>query len=188
MRRLNVTLMIAAITVLVACISPEKRAMKDIAKLEKELYSGSSDAFNNARAQNLIAMYLDYAEKFPGDTNSPNYMFKAALVYMNLNPPQPRKAIEIYDKIILKYAGYKRVPQCVFLKAGAYENQLKDTAKAREVYEEFIKKYPKNEMADDARFAIQNMGKSTDQILKELLDKRWQEKQKKINDKEQAKK
>lgn len=55
-----------------------------------------------------------------------------------------------------------------FLEAFTYDNELKEVDVARQLYEQFIDKFPKDELADDAKFLLKNLGKSDDEILQEL--------------------
>ena len=55
-----------------------------------------------------------------------------------------------------------------FLKAFIYDNNLKDIKKARTAYSDFIQKYPKHELTDDAMISMDNLGKTPEQIVKEF--------------------
>lgn len=79
-----------------------------------------------------------------------------------------RKAISLYDWIYTKYPNDPRAGQALFLEAFTYDNELKEVDIARSLYEQFIKKFPKDELADDAQFLLKNLGKTDDEILQEL--------------------
>ncbi len=59
----------------------------------------------------------------------------------------------------------------MFLMAFAYENYLKDTEKAKQAYEAFLKKYPENQLARDAKFSLDNLGKSPEEVMDMILKK-----------------
>lgn len=56
----------------------------------------------------------------------------------------------------------------MFLKAFVLENQAQKYDQAKEVYEEFILLYPGHVMADDARYSIENMGKTPEELIEEF--------------------
>ena len=57
-----------------------------------------------------------------------------------------------------------------------YENNLHSPEMARKLYEEFMKKYPNNELAKDVKFALDNLGKSDEEIMNAIMDKQKQKK------------
>jgi TolA-binding protein len=88
---------------------------------------------------------------------------------MNIN--RGEMAINIYNRILKSYPDFKKAPECLFLKAYVYENNLGQLNKARVFYQEFIDKYPDNDFADDAEISIQNLGKSPEELIREFEEK-----------------
>jgi len=82
-----------------------------------------------------------------------------------------QKAIELFDRLMVEYPDYEKVPECLFMKAFIYDNNLQEYDKAKEVYLEFLEKYPDDEFADDARASINNLGKSLEEIIREFEEK-----------------
>ena len=58
----------------------------------------------------------------------------------------------------------------MFQIAYCYE-EIGDLEKAKKSYEEFIAKYPKDQMTESAKFSVKNLGKSADEILQEIQKK-----------------
>jgi TolA-binding protein len=58
--------------------------------------------------------------------------------------------------------------EALFLSAYTYENNLNELPKAKALYEQFITQYPKAELSEDAKFALENLGKSPEDLLKEV--------------------
>ncbi|MBI9036736.1 MAG: tetratricopeptide repeat protein [Bacteroidales bacterium] len=155
---------------LFACSSsPENEAKSKINELESNLFSSEDMVLNRKQASELVNAYIDYADKFPDDTLSPEYIFKAADICMNIL--NPSKAIWFFDRIIREYPDYRKVPESMFLKAYVYDNNMQSYDLARKLYTEFIEKYPDNEFADDARVSIQNLGKTPEEIIKEIEER-----------------
>ncbi len=137
---------------------------KEIKSLENELYNGKADVIDFSKANKLVDKYIRYSELFPNDSNTPEYLFKASDISMNLN--HPGKTISIYNTLINKYPKYKNIPTCYFLKAFVYDDQLKKFDKAKELYKLYLKKYPKGEFAKDAKMALKYLGKSPEELIK----------------------
>jgi outer membrane protein assembly factor BamD (BamD/ComL family) len=60
----------------------------------------------------------------------------------------------------------------VFFKGYVYENLIRNLDKAKEIYLQFIEKYPESDFADDAQMALQNLGKTPEQMIKEFEERR----------------
>jgi TolA-binding protein len=124
------------------------------------------DAYIYNRA---ITTYLRFANNFPNDTMAPACLFDAANISMSLT--QYQRAINLYDTISIKYPTFKRAADCIFIRGFIYDDKLKDTAKARAMYQMVINKYPHDSIASQARAAIAILGKSYDEIIKQFEEK-----------------
>ncbi len=124
------------------------------------------DAYTYNRA---ITAYTRLASNFPNDTMAPTCLFDAANISMSIN--QYQRAINFYDTISTKYPTFKRAADCIFIRGFIYDDKLKDTAKARVMYQMVIDKYPHDSIAVQARAAIAILGKSYDEIIKGFEEK-----------------
>jgi TolA-binding protein len=88
-----------------------------------------------------------------------------------MNLLDPNKAIQIFDRILNEYPKFQKIPHCLFLKGFIYENELKNLDKARQIYQEFLMKYPNHEFADDVQISLDNLGKSPEELIKEFQEK-----------------
>ncbi len=93
-------------------------------------------------------------------------MFKAAQRCIVLQ--EPKEAVELLAKVCSLYAKSKYCEDALFLEAYTFENNLNDTASARIQYNEFLQKYPKGELSEDAKLALMNLGKSPEEIVGEI--------------------
>ncbi len=153
--------------IIASCSSPQQRMKSAIAEQEKEFFA--SQPGETKLAGVLIDSYIDYVDNYPSDKDAPGFLFKAADIAMNMNRSQ--QAIKLFQRIIKEYPDYDKVPQCLFLQGYVYENNLGNLQKAKEIYQEFLDKYPNDEFADDAQVSIQNLGKSPEQLIKEFEEK-----------------
>lgn len=167
-------LSIAAVLLITACTSPEVKqelAKEDytnkIDSLEKKLHQ--AQIIDNSTGVDMIAAYTSYAEHFPEDTITPDYLFKAGEIASSVK--QGQRAINIYNSICEKYPSYKKIHYCLFLQAFIYETQLNNLEKAKEIYNKVIEKYPNESISNDAKACIQNLGKSDEELIKEFESK-----------------
>ena len=133
---------------------------------EENLFGDMNAKMDKRKALDMVNLYVKYADTYPEDPKSPEYLFKAADISMNLN--RPTKTILLYDKIMYQYPDYDKTPTALFLKAFVYEDQLQDFENAKLNYELFIEKYPDSEFADDAKMSVKNLGKTPEQLIEEF--------------------
>lgn len=147
-----------------ACSSPKEKALKEIKTLEQ-----NDSAFSEALMSDIKAKYLAFVSAYPDDEASPMFLLKASQHAIVLN--QAQEAIELLGKVIQQYPKSSFAEEALFLKALTYENNLNDLVQAKECYELFLKNYPKAELASEAAMAIENLGKSPEQIIEEAHTK-----------------
>ena len=85
-----------------------------------------------------------------------------------MNNGQPDKSIENFNKVIKEFPDFKKIEECYFLKGFVFENYLKDFASAKKSYNEFLTKFPKSDLADDAQVSLENMGLTPEQIMRKF--------------------
>ncbi len=115
----------------------------------------------------------------PKLASAPEHLHRAAETARTLRDI-PR-AIKIYDWIITVYPESPRGATSLFLKAFTYDNDLKDYDKAGKFYNEFLAKYPNNDFTESAKFLLQNLGKSEEELKKILDEKAKENKENKQN-------
>ncbi len=126
--------------------------------------------------EDMARLYVDASEAAvmanPNMPQAAEYLHRAAETARTLrNIP---KAITLYDWIIEKYPTDKRGATSLFLKAFTFDNDLKDYVSAKKYYEEFLAQYPNNEFTPSAKFLLENLGKSEEE-LKQILEKKSKE-------------
>ncbi len=147
----------------------DKQALGQLIKnFEKEVFNVPPDKLSKEKTVKLADYYVEYAKY--KDSLAPEYLYKASGIYMNTGNPE--KAAELLNRLIKEYPDFDKTENCYFLRAFVYDDKLKDYDKAKEYYEIYLKKYPKGEFADDAKILKENLGKSTEEIFKELQKKK----------------
>lgn len=173
-------LLFIALLFLISCTeSNSPKGLKhQISSLEMRIDSleklSSRDHFEllNESRQKLAISYENYAEenKSTDSIQSEEYLALAASLYQN-TLQQLDKALALNDKIISEYPGSERAVFALFNKGYIYNNYIRDTAMARNIYTEFIAKYPDHKLATDANVELQFLGKSAKEMLEEIQRK-----------------
>lgn len=141
---------------------PKQELLKQIKEVETDLYN--KDNFNREKGIQLVDLYASFFEKFPDDTLADNYLYKAGEIAMNVNLGQ--RSVAYFNKVIAQYPNFDKIPECIFLKAFVFENQLNNIEKAGEHYSEFIEKYPNHPLVKDAEASLRFLGKSPEELVK----------------------
>jgi len=149
---------------LISCSDSCDKMSGKISKMESNMKT--SQKFDSIAVTQLLSAYQNFSSKYPGDSLSPEYLYKAAGLASGFN--RGTQAIDLYESIIQTYPRYAKLPECYFMEAFTYENTLGNIGKANEFYNKFLDKYPDHELADDARAAIKFRGKSPEEIVREF--------------------
>lgn len=144
-----------------------ENSIAEIKKLETEMHKSAE--INNVTAGLAIQAYSDFAGNFPDDSLSPDYLFKAAEIATATQ--QYPQALTYYKTITDKYPQFKLNRESLYLQGYLLDNFLNDDAKAKLIYEQVITKYPTSSYANDAKAAIDNLGKSDEELIKEFKKK-----------------
>ncbi len=133
------------------------------------MFNDSTFRLNEPRAR----LYIDACEAAvkaePALAKAPEFLHHAAETARTLRDIP--KAIELYDWITVTYPAHPRAATSLFLKAFTYDNDLKDFDKAGEYYKEYLSKYPNDEFSESAKFLLDNLGKSEEELKKMLEEK-----------------
>ncbi len=82
------------------------------------------------------------------------------------DPKALHSAIAQYEFLRREYPGSKRRFEALFTIGEIYKDDLGDQAKARSTFEDFLKRYPRNHLADKARLALADPAPPADTIAK----------------------
>lgn len=118
----------------------------------------------------MATIYVDackaYATVLPERENAPELLFNAAQLTTTMR--QFDKTIGLYDWIVDKYPDTDDAPVALATKGFILDNDLKDMDKAKEIYRQFIEKYPDHNLTGQIQFLLENLGKSNEELLKQL--------------------
>lgn len=179
MKKLGLILLIGVIVT--ACSSEPKEPIKKdksaiqkelVAKInqtEEKLFKAEDKSLNYNDAKLVVELYKEYANNFPLENQSPEYLFKAVDVSMGLQDFLGAK--KILDRITRDYGNFDKIVEVYYLKAFIYDVHLNEKGNAQEAYQYVIDTYPESKWADDASAAIKVLTMSDKDLIKMFEEK-----------------
>jgi outer membrane protein assembly factor BamD (BamD/ComL family) len=165
MKRISsLIVLVFTVLLLISCGSSHDQMLSKISEMDKSMRD--AHPVDTAKVTELIGAYQAFAHKFPKDSLAPEFLYKAAGLSLSFN--RSMQALDIYRSIRVDYSNWKKAPECLFMQGFIFENYIKDLVKANEIYNEFIAKYPKHELTDDAENAIKYLGKPLDDVIRDF--------------------
>lgn len=115
-----------------------------------------------------IVKFQDYAEIFPNDPKSPDYLLKAS--DFSLMTGDYRKSVRLLEQIIDKFPNYKRMEDVKYNRASHLDFELRDTTAAKIAYQNFIDEYPNSPLVGDCQARIPNIRYSAEQLIEKFTE------------------
>ena len=138
----------------------EAQFLTNLEKIENNL---NVDAPAKNDLQKAVTAFQDFANHFPEDDRAADYLLKASDISLSLG--QNEKSVRILNQIIDEYPSYEKMESVVYNRASHTDFELRDTAKAREYYMEFMEKYPESDFIDDAEARISQNFMSLEELI-----------------------
>jgi len=142
----------------------ENTELKTIDSLENILFAGDGSLTDRNAAIVLVKAYAKYYQTHQPDTLAIDMLFKAGEVSMGLSDGY--LASKYFALVAETHPTFKKAPEALFLAAFSEETLKGDAQQAKFFYEEFLKQYPTHQLAEDAKFSIQNLGRSDEELIR----------------------
>jgi len=171
MRKITVILLFVIIGI--SCTNQRQQKLDAINVAESDLMNvATTTPVNNEKAAYLVELYEEFVKEFPQDSASPNMLFKAVEILMNID--HPKEAIAGIDSLIKNYPDYKLLPEAMHLKGFIYDDKLHSAEMARISFKELINKFPDHNLSKNAADYIKILGKTPEEVIREfeLMQKR----------------
>jgi len=169
----KIILTVLTATFIFSCSSPKKdkkaELIDSITKLEQQCFDESTNTYNHKIALKTLNEYQKFIKDYPTDSLTANYMYVGGQLCKSIN--LYGEAIHQFEDLIKKFPKYKKGANAKFMIGMIYENDIQDTLKAKEAYQEFINEYPNSDLIDDAQFLIQNLSLTDEQLIEMLESK-----------------
>ncbi|MCB0552509.1 MAG: tetratricopeptide repeat protein [Phaeodactylibacter sp.] len=134
-----------------------------------QMFNDSTKRFEYRIVNNYVASGELYAMLLPNAPDAPNVLYESAEAARSIR--SFTKALKLYEKINDRYPDYERAPLALFMRAFTLDSDLKRFDEAKALYESFLAKYPTHDFADDAQAGLDNLGKTDEEILRNLEEK-----------------
>ncbi|MCG8329052.1 MAG: tetratricopeptide repeat protein [Chitinophagales bacterium] len=134
--------------------------------LGASIYNDSLNRIDYRIANSFISSSELYALILRNDESSPEVLYKAAEVARSVR--SFNKALMLYERINEQYPGHEKSAQSLFMRAFTLDSDLHQVDKARELYQQFIDKYPEDDFVDDAQVLLDNLGKDDEEIIEAI--------------------
>ncbi len=148
----------------------EQAIMDKIEGIRSTLTDKTTGRLNLQKVTDFVNIIELFVMANPNNEQSPTFLKLAAEV-VNSVKVYPR-AIQFYDWIIAKFPDSNEAPQALFMKGFTLDDGMRKKQAAKPVYEEFLRKYPKNDFADDTKFLLDNITKTDEEIIKQFEEKK----------------
>ena len=143
-----------------------KNEKQEILALEDSLLNMEIDSKSKKLSQKLLSKSIKYADNYPKDTLSGDFLFLAARAANGLG--QYHNSLDLMNRIIRYYKSYDHLAEVYFLKAFTYDENLNDKAKAKNAYSELMRKFPNDPLAVQAQFMLDNLYLTDKQLIEKF--------------------
>ncbi|MES2762101.1 MAG: tetratricopeptide repeat protein [Bacteroidota bacterium] len=126
---------------------------------------------NEDVAQKAMIAFYNYANLCKKDSLAPVFLVKAGQVAQSIGKYSQAQAFFVKCKD--EFVDFKNRGAALFLLAQLYDDPMKlnNEPEARKIYNQIIREYPESSFASDSKAAIQNLGKTDEQLVQEFLKK-----------------
>jgi tetratricopeptide (TPR) repeat protein len=169
---LYISTLFVAVFAINACKSDNKATTDlktTIAALEDSIFTkeGGIKPLQEENGRKLTTAYEEYAVSGIPDSIAVEVLNKAAAIAKNVNGSYA-KSIQLLQQIYTNYPESPRAADAEFMEAYTY-NELQDYDTAQKLYNTFIQKHPKHPMYQTAILELQNLGKTNEMVLEEII-------------------
>lgn len=169
MRASGVCVLLAALAFLYGCSkqSPEE-LWTSAAKAEQVARSVLDTARTSQDMHKVLApameLYGEIIDDYPDSPQAEQALIRRAAIRAN-DTREIELAIADYKLYGERYPGGPRAPLAMFLVGYMYNNELHNLDSAAAAYNRFLAKYPDDEMASSARFELNTLGKTPEELI-----------------------
>ena len=131
---------------------------------EDELWQKIEQSRASGNLDSTIQMCQATIKDYPQGKNASAALYMIAETYQN-GKHDYRSAVNYYSAFVKQYPDLNSTPVAMFITAFIYNNNLQMFDSARVAYQNFITRFPNHELAASAKFEIDNLGKTPDEII-----------------------
>lgn len=155
----------------IAAVDAKLKYKKAVDSAEKLMRADKTYDMKNAMG--TLKTYNDYVQKYPADTLSAEYLFRAADLAMGAK--QYTEAANYLENILANHKDYRKYADACFVAAFVYDTYLENVNhggdRAKQLYEFIIANYPNTSYAEQSKVLITYIGVSEDKMLDDIIKK-----------------
>jgi len=130
-----------------------QRSLEEVREsIESELQFKRQQAVRDSVLGDLEKKYRVVFVDSKVNSETPEALFKKAS-----EESDPRRKIEYYEQFIAKFPDDERAYEAKFMIGFTLAEELRDYDAAEKIFKEFLEAYPATDLADDAKWMIENM-------------------------------
>ncbi|MEW6509270.1 MAG: tetratricopeptide repeat protein [Bacteroidota bacterium] len=143
---------------------------------DKELFDKAQKNLTDKNYYEAVAGFNKLIEEIPNSEFVPRALFECAKIYhAELFPNTTKeeslnKAVQYYQKLYEGYPDFNESAPAMMMAGFILANELNKTEEAKVIYEEFLKKYPDNQLAGSVKLELESIGKSPEEILQKKIE------------------
>jgi outer membrane assembly lipoprotein YfiO len=138
-------------------------------KSDSQLYTEGKEAEVRKDFLSASESYEEVLDRYKTSPYAESSLSRLAFLYNN-DIKDKTKALEAYKKFYQMFPASDQAPTMLFLSAFIYNNEFNNEPamldSARRFYQLFLEKYPDHELASSAKFELENLGKSPDELIR----------------------
>jgi TolA-binding protein len=140
-------------------------------KTAEEYKNTAEEHLQNNNIVQAVEAYENLVREYPRSEYTSEALYKLGSLYQSkmisdMTPAQSlEKAADTFRLLQEKHPKDSRAPMALFMAAYIKANELNNYQEATELYNLFLKKYPKHELASSAAQELEIMGLSPDEVL-----------------------
>lgn len=142
------------------------KEVTDLLLANFKFVSNEAGELDDAAIAQYMAVVNQLTRKYPDDTLVAPALYRSADLLRAKGADV--QVANVYHKLRTDYPSYSKAGEALFMEAFTYDENLKDYEKAKPLYEKFIEEYPGHTFADDARIMLNNLGKSSEEMIRGL--------------------
>jgi len=124
------------------------------------------NGIDKTKVSELIQSIDAFAKENADNKNTPKYLELKAKYLGALG--KNTEALEVYNIIYSKYKDYENSSDALFMMAFLYENNMNDKEKAKAFYQKYLDEFPTKVFAKDAKFSLENIDKTPEELMEML--------------------
>jgi TolA-binding protein len=146
-------------------------------KTDKELFDEAQQNLKQDKIPEAVMTFEEIVNDHSDSDLAPEALSQLAGLYQNKliksisEKENLQKAIELFKKLHADYPKSSFAPSGLFMAGFINANELQNYGEATNLYKQFLKEYPNDELAASAQAELDNMGLTPEEILMKNMAK-----------------